>query len=245
MKDTKIIAAICIAVGLTAAGLAIKAGMDNFTNRSRQVTVKGLAEKEVKADKVAWMTGVSEKAVTTRQAREQAKQSAKELVRFLQECGIKPADIIEGSLHVSPDQKYNESTKSYETIGYVATKDISVSSKDVDVVRKAYGRMDELTDRGVNINERNEYSYTEEYGGSYNNIFYEIEDFQSMKLELMDEAIVNAQAAAERFAKSSNSDVGKIISANQGEISIKDKDRLTSHVKKVRVVSTITYALKD
>ena len=43
-----------IAVGIMVLGFFIKSGIAGFTENSRVVTVKGLAEKEVKADKVIW-----------------------------------------------------------------------------------------------------------------------------------------------------------------------------------------------
>ena len=47
------------------------------------------------------------------------------------------------------------------------------------------------------------------------------------------------------FAKDSESRVGRIRSANQGQISIDDRDEGTADVKKVRVVTTIEYELRD
>ena len=41
-------------VGLLLLGLCLKGAIDNFTNKDRRVTVKGLAEKIVDADKVTW-----------------------------------------------------------------------------------------------------------------------------------------------------------------------------------------------
>ncbi|MBQ1724228.1 MAG: hypothetical protein II022_00020, partial [Muribaculaceae bacterium] len=49
-----IIAAAVAAVGLLLLGLCLKAGIDNFVNKDRMVTVKGLAEMQVDADKVTW-----------------------------------------------------------------------------------------------------------------------------------------------------------------------------------------------
>ncbi len=246
MKDNRIIPGVCIAIALVVVGFAIKGGMDNFTNRNRMVTVKGLAEREVKADKVTWMQEVNEKAQTPQEARVKAKRTGEKLVDFLLSCGIKQEEIIESTISTTLDQVYDSEKKKYVDIGYIASKSISVMSKNVDVVRAAIARQDELVDAGVNAEQKSEYVYDELSGnGEYTNIFYEIEDFQSMKLTLMDEAIKNAEAAASRFAENSNSKVGKIINANQGEISISDKDRFTAHIKKVRVVSTITYSLKD
>ena len=49
-----ILSAALIALGIVVLGLCIKGGIDNFANKDRKVTVKGLAEKEVDADKVTW-----------------------------------------------------------------------------------------------------------------------------------------------------------------------------------------------
>ena len=57
MKENRIISAALIAVGILCLGWFIKAGIDNFANKDRKVTVKGLAEREVPADKVTWSIG--------------------------------------------------------------------------------------------------------------------------------------------------------------------------------------------
>ena len=54
MKDNKIVCAVILALGLACMGLLIKGGIDNFATKDRKVTVKGLAEREVPADKVTW-----------------------------------------------------------------------------------------------------------------------------------------------------------------------------------------------
>ena len=43
---------VILAIGIMVMGWCVKAGIDNFTNKDRKVTVKGLAEREVPADKV-------------------------------------------------------------------------------------------------------------------------------------------------------------------------------------------------
>ena len=57
MKENRIIASALIALGIAFMGWFIKAGIDNFANKDRKVTVKGLAEREVPADKVTWSIG--------------------------------------------------------------------------------------------------------------------------------------------------------------------------------------------
>ena len=59
------------------------------------------------------------------------------------------------------------------------------------------------------------------------------------------EATGNARLSAEKFAKDSESDLGKIKSATQGQFTITDRDANTPYIKTVRVVTTIEYYLKD
>jgi hypothetical protein len=62
---------------------------------------------------------------------------------------------------------------------------------------------------------------------------------------MIEEATRNARQSAEKFAKDSESTLGKIRRANQGQFSIEDRDQSTPHIKKVRVVSTVEYYLAD
>ena len=82
-------------------------------------------------------------------------------------------------------------------------------------------------------------------GGYENQVKYEYVSFKQMKPKMMEEAIANAEKTAAQFAKNSKSKLNKIVSADQGQFSIEDRDQSTPYVKKVRVVTTIVYSLKD
>ena len=82
--------------------------------------------------------------------------------------------------------------------------------------------------------------------GDYSNqITYELQSFKKMKPKMMSEAIENAQQTAQQFAKNSQSKLNKIVSADQGQFSIDNRDENTPWIKRVRVVTTVTYSLKD
>ena len=53
-KKGWIIEAVIIALGLVVLGSNIQSGINNFVNKDRKVTVKGLSEMEVPANKVTW-----------------------------------------------------------------------------------------------------------------------------------------------------------------------------------------------
>jgi hypothetical protein len=62
---------------------------------------------------------------------------------------------------------------------------------------------------------------------------------------MIEEATRKAREVAEKFAADSNSRLGKIKSANQGQFSVEDRDSNTPYIKRVRVVSTVDYYLSD
>ena len=103
------------------------------------------------------------------------------------------------------------------------------------LVRSIIARQGELLKEGIAIVD----------GGYENPVKYEFVSFNSMKPKMMEEAIANARKTAEQFAKNSESKLNKIVSADQGQFSIDNRDSNTPYVKKVRVVTTITYSLKD
>ena len=82
-------------------------------------------------------------------------------------------------------------------------------------------------------------------GGDYRfNVSYEFTGLNEVKPEMIEEATRNARAAAEKFAKDSDSSLGKIRNASQGQFSITNRDENTPYIKTVRVVTTINYYLK-
>lgn len=62
---------------------------------------------------------------------------------------------------------------------------------------------------------------------------------------MIEEATRNARKVAQKFAEDSNSRLGKIKSASQGQFSLEPRDANTPHIKAVRVVATVEYYLAD
>jgi hypothetical protein len=119
---------------------------------------------------------------------------------------------------------------------YVATSVIIVSSEHVALVRSIMQRQAELMKLGIAL-------ITEEYGK--NNIQYEFTKLNDIKPEMVEESTKNARATAEKFAADSESQLGKIRRATQGQFSIQNRDVNTPHIKNVRVVSTVEYYIND
>lgn len=83
-------------------------------------------------------------------------------------------------------------------------------------------------------------------GHSYqNSTEYLFTRLNEIKPIMVEEATTKAREVAEKFAKDSNSKLGKIKKAAQGQFSINNRDKNNPHIKKIRVVSTLEYYLSD
>ena len=128
--------------------------------------------------------------------------------------------------------QYSDNRRDYR---YNITSIITVTSRNVRLIRGIMSRQGELLKQGIAIVE-----------GDYENpTLYEYVSFKNMKPRMMQEAIENAEKTARQFAKNSRSKLNKIESADQGQFSIDDRDANTPYIKKVRVVTTVTYSLKN
>ena len=229
-----IIPSALIALGIVILGLCVKWGIDDFTNKDRKVVVKGLSEKEVDADKVTWPIVSKELGNDLPQLYTRLGQTQDKIRRFLMANGIKAEEISVNAPRVI-DQNADQYSDNRRDYRYNITSVITVTSHNVKLVRSIIARQGELLKEGVAIVD----------GGYENQVKYEYVSFTQMKPKMMEEAIANAEQTAQQFAKNSNSKLNKIVTADQGQFSIDDRDQSTPYIKKVRVVTTVVYSLKD
>ncbi len=232
--DMKLLQAAILAVSIAFLGLCIKWGIDDFANKDRNVTVKGLAEKEVEADKVTWPIPTKELGNDLPELYQRINITTSKVKAFLKQHGVKD-DEINVNAPVVIDLNADQYSNNNRGFRYNITSTITVTSQNVKLVRSIMAKQGELLKQGVAVLD----------GGYENRITYEYVGFKKMKPQMMQEAIKNAEATAQEFATNSNSKLNKITRADQGQFSIDDRDANTPYIKKVRVVTTITYSLKD
>lgn len=234
MKNTRLYEAAIIAIGIIMLGLCIRWGIDDFANKDRKVTVKGLSEKEVMADKVTWPVVFQEMGNDLPELYDRIAKKQEAIRAFLLKNGIK-ADEMEVNAPKVIDMNADRYSVNQKPYRYNITSTLTVISHNVKLVRSIIARQGELLKQGIAI-----------VGGDYDSqIVYEYVSFRKMKPKMMQEAIANAETTAELFAENSRSKLNKIVSADQGQFSIEDRDQNTPYVKKVRVVTTVTYSLKN
>ena len=221
--------AIILAVGLVLMGWFIKCGIDNFANKDRQVTVKGLAEREVPADQVTWSLSTTEMGNDLPALYQRISQQAGKIKAFLIANGLEESEITINPPRVNDLEAntWSENRKSYR---YTAEITVAVYTKKVEKVNEIIYKQGDLLEQGLAI----ESSYPS----------YELASFQKLKPEMMSEAIKAAQKTGQQFAEASGASLGSILTAGQGQFEIDDRDQNTPYIKKIRVVTTVTYSLK-
>lgn len=229
-----IIEATILAAGLVLTGIILNAAINNFKDRDRVVTVKGLAEMEVQADKVIWPLMYKDLGNDLPSLYTNIQTKNKTIVDFLQGNGISQEEISVAPPEIIDMEAERYAAQTQHPYRYNATSVITVTSDDVEKVRKLISGQTELLKQGVAIS-----------GGDYRyNTLYEFTGLNDIKPQMIEEATKNARAAAAKFATDSGSKLGKIRNASQGQFSITDRDANTPYIKNVRVVTTVNYYLK-
>ena len=226
--------AVLLTIGLIAMGAEIRQGINNFVEKDRVVTVKGLAEMEVPANKVTWPLMYKEVGNDLATLYNKISDTNSAIVNFLKKKGITENEISINAPEIIDMQaeRYNSNPVPYR---YNVTTIITVTSSKVDLVRNLISEQGELLKQGIAIT-----------GGDYRyNITYDYTGLNDVKPQMIEEATKNAREAAQKFAKDSDSELGKIKRASQGQFSINDRDANTPYIKRIRVVTTIDYSLED
>lgn len=226
--------AVAIAIGLLLLGIFIKQGMSSFADKDRSVNVKGLAEMEVAADKVTWPLVYKSLGNDLVGLYDQINKSNKTITLFLKSKGIDEKEISINAPEII-DMKAERYGNQETTYRYNVTSVITVTSDKVDLIRNLISSQGELLKQGVAVTS-GDYRY---------NVQYEYTGLNKIKPQMIEEATKNARQAAEKFAEDSDSKLGKIRKAYQGQFSITDRDANTPYIKKVRVVTTVDYSLED
>jgi hypothetical protein len=145
-----IIVGLALVIGLSAAGYLVGRGATRFRSDSRVVTVKGLVEREVKADQAVWTLGLRRASETLQDAHARISADRDAAVAFLRKQGFADAEIER-----QPTRTVDKLAREYgqpqpsDRFRYVVTTSVVVRTTNVDLVRTALGSTEELLKAGV------------------------------------------------------------------------------------------------
>ena len=230
MKNSNIISAAILAAGLILFGFILKGGINNFINKDRQVTVKGLSEREVPADRVTWTLTTYVTGNELPSLYKSLQNTNEKVINFLVSNGLSKSDVTILPPEVD-DRISNRWGNEFIPFNYRLSTTVNITSGNVPLVQEIVTKQGDLLSQGIAL-------------GGENHISYEYTGFQDLKQEMIEEAVQNARATATQFVANYGSALGKIITADQGQFSISSMEENPS-MKKIRGVATITYAIKD
>ncbi len=231
--------AIVIAVGLVVAGWSVGEGLKSFRQADRFLTIKGLAEQDVKSDFAIWTLSFRRAANNYDEVRRQLTDDREAVVSFLLSQGFSLADIERRPLQITDllARDFGQQDVAFRYTGQAA---VTVRSMDVDAVAKAATSIDPLILQGVQMSQEGP------MGGSPR---YLLRGFNDIKPVLLEQAVKNAAEQAQKFAADAGAHLGDLRRANQGSIQILDDDGGDGYSsgqtigKRLRVVSTFVYSL--
>lgn len=239
MADNKklpsLILGICLFLGLATLGFLLSDAAIRFKEFERTVTVKGLSEREYPADVVIWPIQFTLASNDLSDLYANIDNSSIKIREFLQQAGIAAKEITFSVPAITDKSAQQYGGQARAEFRYTATQAVTVYSTDIATVIQVMNRLSELGKQGIALTGGNYQAQTE----------YLFTRLNDVKPEMIEEATRKAREVAEKFAADSNSKLGKIRNASQGQFSISPRDTNNPHIKKVRVVSTVTYYLSD
>jgi hypothetical protein len=246
--DRSISIALIGAAGVALAGYFVSHGLQAMKASERTVAVKGLSEREVNSNLALWTVGFTVTGDDLAATQAQLNKHAAIIAQFLEKADVAKEEISLGALKMT-DKLANQYSSNTEngSARYILSTQLKVRSANIEAVLKASRSIgDVVRESGVLL------GAPDQYGCDLRLVFT---DLDKIKPEMIAQATQDARKAAEQFAKDSGVDVGGIRNASQGYFSISSRDGSdinsdsgscdteTSVVKKVRVVTNVTYSL--
>ena len=208
------------------------------------ISVKGLAEKPVKADRAEWTVTLQVKGATIADALGKLRRERPALDEFLAKAGFEAASLTESNESTDPNYEQvegrNGNMRSVQE-GYVARQSITINTADIGKIIAAAKGIVQFEADGHPVN--------------FGQPQFLVSNLEEVKMSLIAAAMQNSKARASEFAKSGDVKVGRMRSASQGAFYILaaggDQDVSDwggsydkSTVDKIaRVVVTVDYAI--
>jgi hypothetical protein len=230
--------AVVLGLGLVIGGFAVGSGIRNFRTADRFVSVKGISEKEVKANLALWPLRFTATSNSLEEAQSRMVKDAATVRRFFDSAGI-PANAVEIQGMEATDLLTQAYRQGAPTSRYIVAQTLMVRTEDVDRIAALAQRVGEILAAGVVISAE----------GAPQGPFYLFTRLNDIKPGMIADATKNARAAAQQFAADSGSSLGPIRQASQGVFQILPRDAAPGQseekqiLKTVRVVSTVEYLL--
>lgn len=241
-----VVLGVLLALGMSVAAFLLGSQTRHIGSGRQSITVKGLAERPVQADRAEWRIGIQVHGQTFAETLARLRKERPVLSNFLAQQGFEAGALKDSAESVSPNMVEEELPNGrYRTIqkGYNGSQEVVVNTRDLDRATVAAKAALQLEADGAPV--------------FYSGPLYLVSDLEAVKMSLIGAATQNAQKRAEEFAKNGNVRVGAMRSASQGAFYILSPDASVeatdyggiydkSTIDKIaRVVVTIEYNIEQ
>jgi len=169
------------------------------------ISVKGLAEKPIKADRAEWSVILQVKGATIAEALGKLRKERPPLNQFLAAAGFDPASLTESNESTEPNYEQvegrNGNMRSVQD-GHVARQSITVNTTDIGKIIAAARGIVQFEADGHPV--------------SFGEPQFLVSNLEDVKMSLIGAAMQNSRARAQEFAKNGDVQVGSMRSASQG-----------------------------
>ena len=229
-------AALVLAVGV---GYGLSLVGSGFASRAgNAITVTGQAKTSAVADNAVWTLNVQESSPKVSNAVTKVESSVVALIAYLTKGGVDKASIETGGINTYATQEYNNGNPTGRILSYSANQNVTVRSKDVQLIKTLSNGIGSLLQTGVNVNN---------YGPQYY-----VSNLASMRPKLLADAMVDAKLRAVSITKAVGSKLGAVVSVTSGPVQVTTPDSVdasaggmydTSSIPKT-VTVTVSVAFK-
>jgi len=234
-KVQAFIIGLSLIMGLYLLGYTLGESIIKYKSLDRTVLVKGLSVKEVNADVVIWPISYLRASNDLSQVYADLDADTASIRKFLKDNGFSEGEISITAPAITDKIAQDYGREDQIRFRYSAVQTLTLYSKKIEKARQAMIKITALGKAGISF-KANSYETNTQY------LYTKLNE---IKPQMLKEATKNARASAQTFALDSQSTLGKIKSARQGQFSISARDANTPYIKKVRIVSTVEYYLSD
>jgi len=200
-----VIRTIIFSIALVIAAAILGYQVKQVGGGRESISVKGLAEKPIKADRAEWTVNLMAKGATIADALGKLRKERPALDQFMGKAGFEAAVLTESNESAEPNYEQvegrNGNMRSVQD-GHIARQSITINTADIGKILAAAKGIVQFEADGHPVN--------------YGEPQFLVSNLEDVKMSLIGAAMQNSRARAEEFAKNGGVEVGAMRSASQG-----------------------------
>ncbi len=208
-RSITVIAASLI-MALAVGGGLVKVGAGFASRTDNGITVTGSAKTTATADNAVWTLNVALSRPLVADAVKKVGSDVDAVTAYLTQGGIPTSALTLGSVSTFANEEWQNGNNTGRILSYRASRDITVRSKDVQLVYTLSQGIGSLLQTGVNVNN---------YGPQYY-----ISTLPDLRPQLLEEAMKDAKTRAVAITKAVGGSVGAVQSVKSGVFQVTTPD---------------------